>query len=105
GGPAMAVPRVAVPGLPGHQRKSGWQLAHQVWQDAGVEWETAPEPRRTDPYEPNRYEADPDATRLPGPYERSQPEPSAYGPDPYEPGPYEPDPDESGLYEPGLYEI
>ena len=36
GGPGTAGPRDAVPGRTGHPRKSGWQLAHQAWQDAGV---------------------------------------------------------------------
>ena len=40
-GPGLAGPRGAVPGLIGHPRKSGWQLAHQAWQDAGVDWEAA----------------------------------------------------------------
>ena len=104
GGPGMAAPRGAAPGSPGHPRRSGWQLAHQVWQDAGVEWEAAAAPYRPDPYELHRYDPDPYAPGLPGAYERNLPEPTAYGPDPYQPGPYEPDPDEPGPDEPELTE-
>ena len=96
GGPGKAAPRGAASGSPDHLRRSGWQLAHQVWQDAGVEWEGAAAPYRPDPYELHRYEPDPDAPWLPGAYEQNLPEPTAYGPDPYQPGPYEPDPDEPG---------
>src|ERR1700729_4628999 len=54
GGPGMAVPHGAAPGLIGHQRKSGWQLAHEAWQEAGVEWEDAQAPYLASPYEPDR---------------------------------------------------
>src|ERR1700722_6339386 len=100
GGPGMAVPRGAAPGLLGHARKSGWQLAHKVWQEAGVDWEAASDPYQPDPYQP----------RPPSPDEQDPPEPTAYGPNPYEPGPYVPDPDdepcpdELELYEPEMYE-
>ncbi len=104
GGPGMAAPRGAATGPHGHQRRSGWQLAHQAWQDAGVEWETVPASNRPDPHEPPRYEPDPYAPGLPGSYERNLPEPTAYGPNPYQPGPYEPDPDEPEPYEPDLAE-
>ena len=100
GGPGMAAPRGAATGPHGHQRRSGWQLAHQAWQDAGVEWEAVPASNRPDPHEPPRYEPDPYAPGLPGSYERNLPEPTAYGPNPYQPGPYEPDPDEPDLAEP-----
>jgi len=39
GGPGMAVPSGAVPGLLDPQQRSGWQLAQEVWQDSGVVWE------------------------------------------------------------------
>src|SRR5580692_6412563 len=39
GGPGVDVPPGAVPGLLGHGRQSGWQLAQRVWQDSGVGWE------------------------------------------------------------------
>src|ERR1700733_4500492 len=95
GGPGMAVPRGAVPGLLGHQRRSGWQLAHQVWQDAGVDWEgVVAAPHQPDPYDPDSYE--------PGPYRQNLPVPTAYGPDPYAPGPYESDPDEPDPDEPEM---
>jgi hypothetical protein len=45
GGPGMAVPQGAVPGLLDPEQRSGWQLAQQVWQESGVPWEptgTAP---------------------------------------------------------------
>ena len=100
GGPGMAAPRGAATGPHGHQRRSGWQLAHQAWQDAGVEWETVPASNRPDPHEPHRYEPDPYAPGLPGSYERNLPEPTAYGPNPYQPGPYEPDPAEPDPAEP-----
>jgi hypothetical protein len=41
GGPGLTVPPGAVPGLPGPERRSGWQLAQQVWHDSGVSWEPA----------------------------------------------------------------
>ena len=41
GGPGMAVPQGAVPGLLDPQQRSGWQLAQQVWQESGVVWELA----------------------------------------------------------------
>src|SRR3984957_682316 len=99
--PGMAAPRGAPPGLPNHQRRSSWQLAHQVWQDAGVAWEAAtatgqPGPHEPGPHEPGRYE--------PSRYEQTPPEPTAYGPDPYEPGPYEPDPDAPQSHEPQSHE-
>lgn len=75
GGPGMVAPRGAVPRPPAHQHKSGWQLAHQVWQDAGVEWEAAPAPHQPDPYAPDRYAPDPYAPRLPGPDEPDLDEP------------------------------
>jgi len=39
GGPGMAVPPGAVPGLLDPHQRSGWQLAQQVWQESGVVWE------------------------------------------------------------------
>ncbi len=39
GGPGMAVPKGAVPGLLDPQQRSGWQLAQQVWQESGAVWE------------------------------------------------------------------
>ena len=41
GGPGMAVPPGAVPGLLDPAQRSGWQLAQQVWQESGVAWEIA----------------------------------------------------------------
>jgi hypothetical protein len=41
GGPGMAVPQGAVPGLLDPEQRSGWQLAQQVWQESGVSWECA----------------------------------------------------------------
>ena len=41
GGPGLNVPPGAAPSLPGGERRSGWQLAQRVWQDSGVDWETA----------------------------------------------------------------
>jgi hypothetical protein len=41
GGPGMAVPQGAVPGLLDPEQRSGWQLAQQVWQESGVSWERA----------------------------------------------------------------
>jgi hypothetical protein len=38
GGPGFVVPPGAVPGLYEPARRSGWQLAHDVWQDAGITW-------------------------------------------------------------------
>ena len=95
GGPGMTGPRDAAPRPLGHPRKSGWQLAHQVWQDAGVDWETAAAANQPDRYDPSRYEPDPYQPSLSALYEQNLPEPTAYGPDPYEPGPYEPDLDEA----------
>ncbi len=46
GGPGMAVPQGAVPGLLDPQQRSGWQLAQQVWQESGVAWE----PPGTEPH-------------------------------------------------------
>ena len=46
GGPGMAVPQGAVPGLLDPQRRSGWQQAQQVWQESGVVWEVP----GTEPY-------------------------------------------------------
>ena len=44
GGPGMAAPSGAAPGLPDPARRSSWQLAQDVWQESGVTWErTAPE--------------------------------------------------------------
>ena len=39
GGPGMAVPSGAVPGLLDPQQRSGWQRAQEVWQESGVAWE------------------------------------------------------------------
>jgi hypothetical protein len=52
GGPGMAVPQGAVPGLLDPQQRSGWQLAEQVWQESGVVWElpgTEPYGAETEP--------------------------------------------------------
>jgi hypothetical protein len=43
GGPGVAVPPGAVPGLLDHARQTGWQLAKRVWEDSGVNWEDTPE--------------------------------------------------------------
>ena len=57
GGPGVDVPPGAVPGLLGHGRQSGWQLAQRVWQDSGVSWEDTPS-QAADPYAPADYAAD-----------------------------------------------
>jgi hypothetical protein len=41
GGPGLTVPAGAIPGLLGLERRSGWQLAQEVWAQAGVRWEPA----------------------------------------------------------------
>jgi len=41
GGPGLAAPPGAVPGLLDPERRSCWQLAQQVWQESGVSWEPA----------------------------------------------------------------
>ena len=63
GGPGMVAPRGPVPGPPGHQRKSGWQLAHQVWQEAGVDWEAVTVPYQPGPHEPEQVPARPVCAR------------------------------------------
>ena len=50
GGPGLAAPKGAVPGLPGPERRSGWQLAQQVWQESGISWDSvAPAQAETHP--------------------------------------------------------
>jgi hypothetical protein len=39
GGPGLTAPQGAVPGLLDPERRSGWQLAQQVWQESGISWE------------------------------------------------------------------
>jgi hypothetical protein len=39
GGPGFAVPPGAVRGLYDQAHRSGWQLAQQVWQESGINWE------------------------------------------------------------------
>src|SRR3984885_2005487 len=70
GGPRVDAPPGAVPGLPDHERESGWQLAQRVWQDSGVDWEWEDAPAQSD------YAA-------PGPYA-----PASYGADQYSADPY-----------------
>ncbi len=41
GGPGFAVPPGAVAGLLDPAQRSGWQLARDVWQDSGIDWERA----------------------------------------------------------------
>jgi hypothetical protein len=49
GGPGMAVPAGAVPGLLDPRERSGWQLAQDVWQESGVVWELpGPDPYGTE---------------------------------------------------------
>jgi hypothetical protein len=59
----------AVPDPPSHERQSRWQLAQQVWQDSGVDWEDTPAPAyrddAPDPYAPEPYSAD---AYSPGPF-------------------------------------
>ena len=49
GGPGVAVPPGAVPGLLDHARQTGWQLARRVWEDSGVNWEDTPDTREEIP--------------------------------------------------------
>ena len=50
GGPGLAAPQGAVPGLLDPGRRSGWQLAQQVWQESGISWEpVGPAPAETHP--------------------------------------------------------
>jgi hypothetical protein len=59
GGPGMAVPSGAVPGLPDPARRSSWQLAQEVWQESGVIWErTAPDLADPDPESPEPAHVD-----------------------------------------------
>src|SRR5215472_14021754 len=44
GGPGFAVPPTAVRGLYDPANRSGWQLAQQVWQESGINWEPPAEP-------------------------------------------------------------
>src|SRR5215469_83652 len=39
GGPGFVVPPGAVRGLHDQAHRSGWQLAQQVWQESGINWE------------------------------------------------------------------
>src|SRR5262249_61134824 len=39
GGPGFTVPPTAVRGLYDPAHRSGWQLAQQVWQESGINWE------------------------------------------------------------------
>jgi hypothetical protein len=58
GRPGMHLPPGTVPGLPGHERQSGWQLAQRVWQESGVDWENVPGAAEGDPYAaPDPYSA------------------------------------------------
>lgn len=70
GGPAAEVPPAANPGLPGHGRKTGWQLAQRAWEESGVAWDDTPAPDLDGGYpggppapEPDRYLTDPRPTR------------------------------------------
>jgi hypothetical protein len=85
------------------ERQSGWQLAEQVWQDAGVNWEAAPagfpaqaDPYTADPYAPAAFAA-PFATdpSVRDPFGPGQHEAIQYGSDQYGVGHYAPDEDDA----------
>jgi hypothetical protein len=57
GGPGFAVSPTAVRGLYDPANRSGWQLAQQVWQESGINWEPPAEPSAA---EPSAAEAEPE---------------------------------------------
>jgi hypothetical protein len=83
-------------GLSAVERQSGWQLAQQVWQDSGVDWEAAPagtpaeaDLYAVDPYAPAAFAA-PFATdpSVRDPFAPGQPAADQYGSDGYGAGRY-----------------
>ncbi len=39
GGPGFVVPAGLVPGIRDPENRSGWQLAHDLWQESGIDWD------------------------------------------------------------------
>ncbi|HEY6791618.1 MAG TPA: hypothetical protein VI365_30325, partial [Trebonia sp.] len=39
GGPGFVVPAGLVPGMHDPESRSGWQLAHDLWQESGIDWD------------------------------------------------------------------
>ena len=73
GGPGFVVPAGLVPGIHDPQNRSGWQVAHSLWQESGIDWDMAQPvsplsaPTLFPAFDPEPADLDPDADPDPDP--------------------------------------